>query len=155
MRHTLAALLVAVTIVAAGERVTTGEVFQLEIGPAIAGDSARVKKAALVVRSSCCDVATVTISGTAEGIVNGRRESVPLRLVALETPGVYAIPRVWEQGRWVLKLSGHCAERKTVAAAIVPLGSDGVVRDRVQYLTRAATPADIDAALRGVNTGSE
>ena len=155
MRHTLVALLVAVTVVATGERVATGEVFTLEIGPAIAGDSTRVKKASLVVRSSCCDIATVTITGTAEGIVDGRRESVPLRLVALETPGVYAVPRVWERGRWVLKLSGNCAERKTVAAAIVPLGTNGFVRDGIQYLTRSATPADVEAALRTVTTVTE
>jgi hypothetical protein len=155
MRHLLVASVAAVMVFATAERVNASASFELEIGPSIAGNSARVKKAALVVRSKSCDVATVTMSGTAEGLVNGRRQSVPLRLIELETPGVYAVQRVWEQGRWVLNLSGSCAERKATAAALVPLGPGGFDRASIKYLTRAATPAEVDAALRDTKTLSE
>jgi hypothetical protein len=155
MRHMLVALIAAVALVAAAERVHAAATFELEVGPSIAGDTIRVKKAAVVVRSKGCDVATVTLTGTAEGIVNGRRQSVPLQLVALETPGVYAVPRIWELGRWVLALSGACAEHKTVAAAIVPLRPGGFVRDAVRYFTRAATPADVEASLKDVTAVTE
>jgi hypothetical protein len=155
MRHMLVAMIAAVAFVGAAGRVYAGATFALEVGPSIAGDTARVKKAAVVVRSKGCDVAKVTLTGTAEGFVNGRRQSVPLQLVALETPGVYAVPRIWELGRWVLALSGACAEHKTVAAAIVPLGPGGFVRDAVRYFSRAATPADVDTSLQDVTTVTE
>jgi hypothetical protein len=110
----------------------------------------------VAVRSLSCAPNAVTVSGTAEGIVNGTRQSIPLKLVALETPGVYTVPRVWEQGRWVLRLSGTCADRKNeVAAALVPLGPGGFIRDAVKALTRAATAADIDAALRDARPDSQ
>jgi hypothetical protein len=151
MRTTLGALALLLTVVASGQPAASGAVFQLEVGPPVAGSSslAKDKKTALVVRPLRCAPASVTITGTAEGIVNGTRHSIPLKLVALETPGVYAVPRVWEQGRWVLTLSGACAERNgEVAATIVPLAPGGFVRDAIKMLTRPATPGEVDAALR-------
>jgi len=151
MRPTLGALVFLLTMVLARTPTAGGQAFRLEVGPPIAGNSTLVKKdkAVVAVRSLSCDPSGVTISGTAEGIVNGTRQSIPLKLVPLETPGVYSVPRVWEQGRWALKLSGTCASRKNeIAAAIVPLGPGGFNRDVVKVMTRTATAADIDAALR-------
>ena len=157
MRTTVGALVLLLTVAATGDPSAHGLAFRLEVGPPIAGNSSLVKKdkAVLAVRSLACDPQTVTITGTAEGIVNGTRQSIPLKLVALESAGVYAVSRVWEQGRWVLSLAGTCAERKTVAAAIVPLGPVGLVRDQIQYLERAATAAEVEAALHSVKTVTE
>lgn len=149
MRTTLTALVLLWTVCAAGTPLARGLDFRLEVGPPIAGNSTLVKKdkAVAAVRSLACDPGSVTITGTAEGVLNGRRQSIPLKLVPLDTPGVFAVTRVWEGGRWVLALAGTCAERNAVAATIVPLGPAGFIRDSVKILTRAATPADIDAAL--------
>jgi hypothetical protein len=130
-----------------------GEVFRLEVGPPIAAPNAP-KKSAFVVRSQCCEVSSVTITATAEGIVNGARKTVPLTLMDVGS-GARAVPSAWGEGTWVVRLDGSCAERKTVASTIVPMGRAGFMRDAVITLTRAATAADVDAALRSARGNTE
>src|ERR1043165_2956975 len=46
------------------------------------------------------------VSGSAEGIVNGARRSVPLRFENTGRPNVYALRQQWPaDGRWVLKIN--------------------------------------------------
>src|ERR1700730_3889766 len=73
------------------------EDFALQVGPPIAGNAQPAKTSMFVVRpGGCADPAAARITGTGEGLVNGVRRSVPLKLVALPTPGVYAVPRDWD-----------------------------------------------------------
>src|SRR5688500_15974363 len=89
-----------------------GAIFRLEIGPPIAAGSAMgvlksSKKVVLVVRPLCCDVTSVRITGSAEGMVNGVRQSVPLRLIPVRpAEGVYAVAQEWPaDGHWILRLN--------------------------------------------------
>lgn len=148
MRRLVIGVFIIAFTVGAGTTPFAGEIFRLEIGRPIAGGSQTKNKAVLVARPLCCDPATVRITATAEGIVNGRRESIPLEVGTLDTPGVHAIARQWPDGQWVLNLTGHCAERGTTTSAVVPLGPAGFIREQIQILDRAATAADVDAALR-------
>src|SRR5678810_1325942 len=70
-----------------------GTMFRLEIGPPIAAGISKSKdlkktdgkKAVLAVRALVCDdLAHVQISGTAEGLVNGARQSLPLTLTEVD-----------------------------------------------------------------------
>jgi len=127
-----------------------GEDFRLEIGSAIAGgDNFKLKNAVLMVRPLACDdPASVVMTGSAVGIVNGARQSVPLKLLSLPTPGVHAVTKQWPDGTWVLSLTARCPARAATASALVPLGGkDSLVRDKSRFFTRAATDADIDASL--------
>jgi hypothetical protein len=46
------------------------------------------------------------VSGAAEGIVNGARRTIALRLDATSRPGVFAVRRQWpSEGAWLLRLS--------------------------------------------------
>ena len=133
--------------------VTAGTFFRLEVGPPVAGGTdLKIKNAVLVVRPLACDdVAAVVVSGTAEGIVNGARQSLPLTLVPLKRDGIHAVTQQWPaDGRWVLHLTGACASSKAAASTIVPLTKYGFVRDKVQVLRERATKAQIDAALAGL-----
>jgi len=141
-------LLLALAISA---QTSAGTFFRLEVGPAVAaGVDSKVKKAVLVVRPRVCDdEASVRITGTAEGIVNGQRQSVTLTLVALQTPGVHAVQHQWpERGDWVLHLHGTCPAAKTAASTIVPLRQNGFIREKTQVLREPATREQIEAALR-------
>lgn len=96
------------------------------------------------------------LTGTAEGLVNGRRQTVRLEIVATSKPGVYAV-RFQPQGggAWVLafNLGGDDG-----AGMIVAVGKDGQpttaqVPSRTAeggrwIIPRSLTPQDIDAALR-------
>jgi hypothetical protein len=48
------------------------------------------------------------ISGTAYGLVNGKRQTVPLEFGATSRPGVFSVRRSWPaEGSWVLRVSLH------------------------------------------------
>lgn len=96
------------------------------------------------------------LTGTAEGLVNGRRQTVRLEIVATSKPGVYAV-RFKPQGggAWVLafNLGGNDG-----AGMLVAVGKDGQpttaqVPSRTAeggrwIIPRSLTPQDIDSALR-------
>jgi hypothetical protein len=135
-----------------------GTFFRLEVGPpAAAGFDTKaknVKKVVLAVRPLLCDDPdSVTITGTAEGVVNGRRQSIELKLVPMPTAGVHAVPREWpDGGQWVLHLSGSCPSPKAAASTIVPVAGNAFTREKTQVLREPATQAQIEAALRALGS---
>jgi len=121
--------------------------FFLTIGNPVAANDPQAKKAVMVVRpDGCHEPAKAQLSGVAEGIVNGARRSVPLKLAALSKPGTYAVYREWPaEGVWVVNLTGKYLGGTTTA--IVPMGPNGFQRESAKFLSRPATAADIEAAL--------
>jgi hypothetical protein len=132
--------------------------FSLTIGPPVAaGTGAKVTKTAAVfaVRLEECDkLDNAQISGTADGIVDGARVSAPVTLTTANSPGVYVVSPAWSQsqGVWVVSLSATCGS--ATAGAIVPIGA-GIggaefLREKTKVLSRPATKAEIDAALKAL-----
>lgn len=148
-RMSLFALVVAVSV---ASQAAAGTFFRLEVGPpvAAAGSGFKVKSAVFAVRPRLCtDEASVQITGSAEGLVNGARQSVPLTLVPLPAPGVHVVSRQWpDDGQWVVHLRGTCPATKAITSALVPVTARGFVREKVQLLPEAATRAQVDAAVR-------
>ena len=114
----------------------------------------------LVVRpDGCHEPQSAAISATAEGLVNGQRRSLPLKLVAI-SPGVYEIAREWPaQGTWVVAV--NAVYRGLSRAAITRLGPGGAIPARlamsqdgtigdVQAFNRKLTGDDIDSALQAI-----
>jgi hypothetical protein len=99
-----------------------------------------------------------TVTGTAEGVVNGKRQSVPLDIRAGSQAGMYVVR--WQKpaiGRWVLVInSGN--QGITDATAVVEISPTGSVAS-VDVPTRAiangwisprpVAAAEIDALLQG------
>ena len=76
----LASFVLTIAVAAAGV------FFRLDIGPPIAAGVAKTKDGLFAVRALACDEARdVRMMGTAEGIVNGQRQSVALKLAAIPT----------------------------------------------------------------------
>src|ERR1700733_8171431 len=70
--------------------------FSFEIGSPVASQDFRTKTSAFVFRTQgCADPAKARIEGSAEGVVNGMRRSVVLKMTALNRPGVYAVEQNW------------------------------------------------------------
>ena len=148
---------VFVTFVMLGTWGTTpqaGAIFNLQIGPPIAGGEGMGalklnKKAVFVVRSQCCDVGSVRITASAEGFVNGVRQSIPLNLTPVHAEqGVFAVTQAWpDDGNWVVQLNGECARTKRSASVLVPVNKSGFVRDKVVVLYEAATKQRVEALL--------
>jgi hypothetical protein len=102
----------------------------------------RLKNAVLLVRAEGCHGPGSSWSATAEGIVKGRRQSIPLRLTKIDTE-LYAVKRQWPaEGVWVLALTGRSSWGKApngkpfaaVCRAMVELGPRGDVQVAAQPL---------------------
>jgi hypothetical protein len=96
------------------------------------------------------------IEGTAEGIVNGERQSIRLEFKETTRTGVYALRQMWpKEGVWTLVIRANQGPGDG-ATAVVELGSDGEVASvKVPTAQRQGwtVPAevsltDIDRALR-------
>jgi hypothetical protein len=129
------------------------EGFTFTIGSPVASQDFHLKAAAFVFRTQgCTDPARSQISGTAEGLVNGARRSVALKVVASSKPGVYAVYQNWPaEGGWVVNLKGTCANAS--AGAIVPIGPKGFIRESAKFFERPATDAEIDTSLKALAQG--
>ena len=128
-----------------------GADFSLAIGNPVAAALPHgvVKKdIGMAVRAENCAGSTqVQITGTAEGIVDGARRSIPVRVVAGATLGTFAISRDWPaQGTWVVSLTGRCGS--STASAVVPIGPSGFIRESSKFLPRAATAAEVESVLK-------
>jgi hypothetical protein len=115
----------------------------------------KVKDAAFAVRAeNCADPEKAKITGTAEGLVNGGRQSVALHLIAGSAAGAYLVSREWPaQGVWVVNLTGVCAGAK--AGALVPIGPDGYLRESSKFFPRSSTEAEIEASLKSLAGGAK
>jgi hypothetical protein len=95
------------------------------------------------------------VSGRAEGIVNGQRRTVQLRLAPTSRQGVYAVHDQWgTEGTWTLVFTATQGPGDG-ATALVELSPDGRVavtvptrREREGAFPRPVTDAEIETALR-------
>jgi len=124
--------------------------FTFVIGNAVASQDFQFKSAAFALRTEgCADPAKPQITATAEGLVNGTRRSIPVKVMPSHRPGVYAVVQNWpDGGAWVVSLRGTCGDKS--AGAIVPFGPQGMVRESAQFYARPATNAEVDAALKAL-----
>jgi hypothetical protein len=139
---------IAITLGVAGA--SAGTFFRLEIGPPVAGSTNyKLKGAVLAVRALVCDdMNAVHVTGTAEGMVNGSRQSLPLRIIPAGTPGIFMVQQEWPMdGQWVLHLAGTCPSPKAEASTIVPMNKSAFIREKINVMAEPATKKQIDAAL--------
>jgi hypothetical protein len=100
-----------------------------------------------------------SVSGTAEGMVNGVRRSVPLQFTKTSRAGAYALRKQWgDGGVWTLAILGEQAPGDG-AQALVEIGPSGDVtrvevptrfdaRNGNMPLPRRVSAQEIDGALR-------
>ena len=130
-----------------------GEGFTFNIGSPVAAGDFQMKTAAFVFRTQgCADPAKAQLSAGAEGLVNGARRSMPLKVMASSKPGIFAIYRTWPaEGEWVVTLKGVCANAS--AGAIIPIGPKGFIRESAKFYARPATGAEIETSLKALAPG--
>ena len=90
------------------------------------------------------------LTGSAEGIENGRRRSIALRFDATAQPGVFAVRRQWpEGGTWLIRIA---LERTTAIVTFDSAGNVASVRVPTnlvqgQPIPRAVAAQEIDSTL--------
>ncbi len=146
MRKSLTTLFACAVVLALAIPVFAGGFFLITGNPD-ASAAAKSMNAVLTIKAAGCgDPNSASINGTAIGTVNGRRESIPLKLVRLEEPGMYAVTQQWpSKGRWVLQFVGTDHDR--VTHTLVPAGPDGVERQAAKSAMRLPTDQDVAQLL--------
>jgi len=141
MRKTL---LVAVAAVA-GQLFAGG--FFLQLGNPEANTEAKKANAVLVIQATGChDPATATLTATAFGVVNGKRQSIPLQVTKLSGAGEFALTQQWpKEGKWVIELVGRNGEQFT--NTLVAAGSNGLDRLHAKYDMKAFSKGDVESML--------
>ncbi len=100
------------------------------------------------------DAVASGVTGTAEGLVNGGRRSIPLAFDKVSRPGSYALRKQWPaDGTWMLVI--NTGGRSEGATALVDIGTGGEVagvrvptRQQGEWVVPVpVTARDIDAAL--------
>jgi hypothetical protein len=104
------------------------------------------------------EIMSKTVTGTAEGVVNGKRQSMPLDIRPGSQPGTYAVR--WQRpavGRWVLVISSG-NQGVVDATAVVEIGANGGIAN-ISVPTRSyaggwigprpIAASEIDALLEG------
>jgi hypothetical protein len=99
----------------------------------------------LVVRAEGCrDYSRAKVAGRAEGVVNGKRQSIVLNLTAGANPGTYSVRKQWpSEGKWVLVFSGTSGA--LVTHTIVELRPNGTIEPHM-YM-RPLQSAEVEALL--------
>jgi hypothetical protein len=104
------------------------------------------------------DFQSKTVTGTAEGVVNGKRQSMPLDIRPGSQPGMYVVR--WQRpavGRWVLVINSGTAGVSEATAVVEISPSGGVAGVTVPTRAigggwispRAVAMSEIDALLQG------
>lgn len=134
--------------------VGAGTMFRLEIGSSAALGTDKkfkdFKKIVVAVRAVVCqDLPNVKVTGTAEALVNGKRESLPLTLAVVDqAEAVYAIQQQWPQeGAWVLHLKGSCSNPKAEASTLVAVSKGTFIREKSVVLREPATRKQLEDAV--------
>ena len=124
--------------------------FWLELGSPSASSDPKARGAVVVARFiGCHEPEKAVLTGTAEEVVQGKRQTVILSPVALSTPGLYAIARTWPaEGRWVLKLEGRYAPMSIVTSTLVNVTGDSYERKGAVMKPGVADADAIEAMLR-------
>ena len=139
LRLAVAVFVVAAPLFAGG--------FWLEMGSPEASPEAKAQNAALVVRATGChDPATAQISGVAIRMVDGRKQTTPIRLIPMKAPGTFAVLRDWPADASVtLEFVGHNAGMST--SLLVPARGQTVEKAAAKFYPHEPTPQEELALL--------
>ncbi|MDQ2844534.1 MAG: hypothetical protein M3Y72_26500 [Acidobacteriota bacterium] len=122
----------------------------LEVGNPASNPEALRSHAVLVARITAChSPEKTTVAATAEGVLNGLRKSIPLKVLSLSTAGTFAVAREWpEQGTWVIKMVATNPDYKDYATSVVvPIHNDSVQLSAAKHYFHAPTDAEVSLAL--------
>ena len=122
----------------------------LEIGNPSANPEAVAKHAVLVARMTACkSPEKTTVRATAEGVMDGARRSIPLKIVPLSAAGTYAVTREWPaEGTWAVKMVATNPDYQGYAASVlVPIENGEFQWAGVKHFRTAPVETEIAEVL--------
>lgn len=123
--------------------------FYIEMGNPSQNSEAKSKNASIVMRlTGCHEAEKGQIEASAEGIVDGKRQSIPLRVISLSSPGLFAVQQQWpDEGNWVVKMYGRHPAFPEGTGAIVRVHGAKFEWKNMMFARRAATETEVKQAL--------
>jgi hypothetical protein len=131
--------------------------FALQIGKPSANPEAQTKNAVLVVRGyACAAPEKTTVSAIAEGLVNGERHTIALKLIPLSAQSTYALTRQWpNQGKWVITIVEANPRFNGRPSAIVKVDGDSVQWADITRFSQTPNKQDIETALNTMSVAAK
>ena len=112
-------------------------------------DPVAARAVVLVRADGCHNPAEALMSGSAEGLVNGVRKSIPLKLERVSQPATYAVAPQWPaEGVWVLNFKGTYLGRTT--GALVEITPHKFEKVSAKLFPREATAEEVEASLKSL-----
>lgn len=124
--------------------------FRLEIGNPKANPAAKKDAVVLARLTSCQNPADAKLTVTAEGVVDGKRQTIALKADSLGQPGLWSINRTWPaEGKWVVNvLATHPQYGEYTSGFVVGVQGDSFDWGKVTHFQgKPATASDIAAIL--------
>ena len=93
----------------------------LQIGNPTANPAATAKHGVVFARLTACHTpAKADLTATAEGFVDGKRQTIALKPDLLGEPGTWSIARAWPaEGKWVVRLTATHPEYGAYSSSVV------------------------------------
>jgi hypothetical protein len=148
MLHSKHSLVGSVLALASAAALWAGGLFVVPGNPETNAE-ARAAKAVLTLKlAGCHEPQKALLTGTAVGIIDGHKQTFPLKIAALSEPGTYAVTRQWpEKGRWVLEFVAK--DQGRITSTLVAAGPGGVERDTAKMGMHEPVPEEVAALLAG------
>ena len=146
MNQSIRSLFAAAILLTAAVQLRAGGLF-ITLGNPDASAEATSRNAVLTLKlTGCGEPAKAVVDASAIGIVEGHRQTIPLRLIALSQPGTYAVTQQWpDKGRWVLQFVAKDGSR--ITSTLVAAGPKSVDRYGAKTAMRAPSEEDLAALL--------
>ncbi len=122
----------------------------LQVADPETSPEAQAKHAVVMARMTACHSPEKTIvSATAEGVVGGQRKTLPLKVIKLSTPGMFAVAREWpSEGVWAVRMVATNPDYKDYATGvIIPVDRETWSRAGAKEFFHAPTDDDVNSAL--------
>lgn len=115
-------------------------------GQQVTAQAAADGKSVVVRTYRCGTPSSFTVLGTAEGVVDGQRKTIPLTIARASEEGVFTVARQWPaEGKWALVFSVDGAHAVSALVELEPGPTVRIARQKASY--EKPTPADVHAFL--------
>jgi len=150
MNQSIRSLFAAAILLTAAVQLHAGGLF-ITLGNPEASAEATSQHAVLTLKlTGCGEPAKAAVDASAIGMVDGHRQTIPLRLIALSEPGNYAVTQQWpDKGHWVLQFVAKDGSR--ITSTLVAAGPRSVDRYGAKMAMRAPREEDLAALLAGTS----
>jgi hypothetical protein len=115
-----------------------------------AGNAEAVSKnIAIVAQTTACHEPEKTqITASAEGVVNGVRRTIPLKIVALSATGTYGISRDWPAtGTWVVRIVAKNPDYPYVSGILARIDANSIAWSSLERYHHEPTDQEVTAML--------